>query len=108
MITPNALVAIDHGTHYDLTPTGVLLMLADSATDQETSPNGKRNAHKMLEDMLQAAIDGGYAQADILQTLLLQRPMDTPRVTEMVQAACMAAGNERIAAVWAESRLKRS
>lgn len=90
------------GQAYDLNPTAVLLILADTAYGEgshDTPPTGQARAAKTVADMLAAAAAGGYRQADILETLLTMGEV-SKRVTTMCADAMDAAGNERIRAVF--------
>lgn len=81
------------------------MMAADAMQDETTAQSGRRNAKKLLDDMLRAAVAGGYTQADILRTLLSQRPVDTRRVVTMAQQACNQAGNERLRPIFEAAKL---
>ena len=82
-----------NGDGYDASPAGVLLLAAGAiyGDPTETTPQGIRNAHKMVDGILDAARAGGFKQGDILRTLLA-RNQTTPRLAAMAQAACAAAG----------------
>ncbi len=91
---------------YDITAPGVLLILADAAYgagSHDTPPSGKAKAEAMICDMLKAATAGGFTQSDILHTLLATSEV-SKRVKAMAVAACEAAGNERIGAIFASMR----
>jgi hypothetical protein len=103
---PTATLTPD-GQAYDLNPTAVLLILADTAYGEgrhDTPPTGQARAAKTVADMLAAATAGGYRQADILETLLTMGEV-SKRVTGMCADAMDAAGNERIRAVFEAMRL---
>lgn len=103
---PTATLTPD-GQAYDLNPTAVLLILADTAHGEgrhDTPPAGQARAAKTVADMLAAATAGGYRQADILETLLTRGEL-SKRVTGMCAAAMAAAGNERIRAIFEAMRL---
>lgn len=94
------------GTAYDLNAPAVMLMLADSAhgsSSRNTPSKGKIRAAKGLADLLAAARAGGYTQAEILETLLAKGDT-SQRVATMCGDAMAAAGNERIAKVFAAMR----
>jgi len=82
MFTPN-------GDGYDVSPAGVLILAAGTVHGpaQETTPDGIRNAQRLVDGILSAARAGGYAQCEVLETLLAKLPY-TPRVGAMAQAAC--------------------
>ncbi|MCF8168116.1 MAG: hypothetical protein K9J77_05815 [Rhodoferax sp.] len=90
---------------YDIAPAGVLLMLADMVYGPQDEPQwtGGPKTEAMILAMLAAARAGGYAQTDILHTLLVrgERPQ---RLELMARAACAAAGNDRIAALFESMR----
>lgn len=103
---PTATLTPD-GQAYDLNPTAVLLILADTAYGEgrhDTPPTGQARAAKTVADMLAAATAGGYRQADILETLLTMGEV-SKRVTSMCADAMDAAGNERIRAIFEAMRL---
>ena len=80
-----------------ISPTGVLIAAANAiyGDPSETSAKGKQNAAKIIDGILSAAVDGGFKQRDILETLLSCNGRDE-RTLAMAQAACDAAGNHRI------------
>ena len=100
LFTPTA-----DGTAYDMQPAGVLLILADMVYGPQDDPawTGGPKTEAMVQAMLAAARAGGYAQADILHTLLV-RCERSKRVENMARAACAAAGNARLAALFAPMR----
>ena len=100
LFTPTA-----DGAAYDMQPAGVLLILADMVYGPQDDPawTGWAKTEAMIQAMLAAARAGGYAQADILHTLLV-RCERSKRVENMARAACAAAGNARLAALFAPMR----
>ena len=81
-----------NGNGYDVTPPGVLLIVAGLFYGHaESTPLGRRKAGELMEGILSAALAGGFCQGDILHTLLA-RNQATPQLGAMVQAACDAAG----------------
>ena len=100
LFTPTA-----DGAAYDMQPAGVLLILADMVYGPQDDPawTGWAKTEAMIQAMLAAARAGGYAQADILHTLLV-RCERSKRVENMARAACAAAGNARLAALFASMR----
>jgi len=100
LFTPTA-----DGTAFDMQPAGVLLILADMVYGPQDDPawTGGPKTEAMVQAMLAAARAGGYAQADILHTLLV-RCERSKRVENMARAACAAAGNARLAALFAPMR----
>lgn len=106
LFTPN-------GDGYDITAPGVLLLLADTARStgpDEATKEGRIRAYDGIQEMLTAARVGGYAQAEVLETLLLIPPNGTPsvRVRDMAIEACAAAGDEAIARIFAAMRSKKA
>ncbi|KAB8042570.1 hypothetical protein [Janthinobacterium aquaticum] len=101
MFTPNA-------DGYDISPAGVLLLCADTVYGDpaETTPEGIRNARAMMESLLSAARAGGYTQGDVLHTLLARKQLNR-RVMDMAQAACDAAGAERLAMEMRDAGLQK-
>lgn len=94
-----------NGDGYDVSPAGVLLLLADTiyGDPTETTPQGIRNARKLMDGILDAARAGGFTQGDILRTLLA-RNQATPRLVAMALAACAAAGPVAIGDVFDRAR----
>ncbi|MDP3424978.1 MAG: hypothetical protein Q8S32_14625 [Burkholderiaceae bacterium] len=102
---PTATLTPD-GQAYDLNPTAVLLILADTAYGEgshDTTSKGRTRAAKTVRDMLAAATAGGYTKADILETLLTMGEV-SKRVTAMYADAMDAAGNERMGRIFAGMR----
>ena len=99
----------DNGDGYDITPAGVLLLVADTVygDPSETTPQGMANAQALMDGILAAARAGGFMQNDILLTLLtlLARKPITRRVAALAQAAVDAAGDDAMQAVFAKARL---
>lgn len=94
------------GQAYDIAPAGVLLVLADTVYGdgrQGSTPAGIARADRMINAMLSAARAGGFTQCDILHTLIV-RGERSERVEDMARAACTAAGNDRIGAIFAAIR----
>ena len=96
MTTPLFTPTAD-GQSYDIAPAGVLLILADMVYGPQDDPDwtGGPKTEAMIQAMLAAARAGGYAQTDILHTLLVRRER-SKRLELMARAACAAAGNERL------------
>jgi len=87
------------------TPTGVLLIAADTAGNpSETTPEGIRNATSYIDAALSAARTSGYTQGDILHTLLARNQI-TRRVIKMAETDCDAAGNEALREIFIRSGL---
>ncbi|MET3132633.1 hypothetical protein AAKU55_002910 [Oxalobacteraceae bacterium GrIS 1.11] len=99
MFTPNS-------DGFDVSPAGALLLIAGTAygDPSETTPEGMRNSHAFIGDVLAAARAGGYTQGDVLHTLL-SRNKHSPRITAMAQAAVDAAGSAAMRKVFAKHRL---
>jgi hypothetical protein len=89
------------GDGYDMTPAGVLLLAANTAYGHpaETTPEGHRNAALLIDGVLSAAAAGGYKECNLLRHMLTWNT-PTTRLAMMVQAACEAAGEARIGAVF--------
>ena len=96
LFTPTA-----DGQAYDIAPAGVLLILADMVYGPQDDPQwtGGPKTETMILAMLAAARAGCYTQTDILHTLLV-RGERSKRLELMARAACAAAGNDRIAALF--------
>jgi hypothetical protein len=73
MTTPLFTPTAD-GQAYDIAPAGVLLILADMVYGPQDDPDwtGGPKTEAMIQAMLAAARAGGYAQTDILHTLLVR------------------------------------
>ncbi len=86
------------GTFWEVDPSGQLTYMAELAY-RSKSPDVKwlvrLKAQALVKAMLAAASAGGYAQSDILHTLLVQGERSN-RICCMVDAACVAAGIERL------------
>jgi hypothetical protein len=89
------------GAAYDIQPAGVLLILADTVYgDQgESTPAGRARGMAMIDAILTAARADGFAQCDILATLLSKNEV-SHRVKAMAVQACAAAGNEAIGRIF--------
>jgi hypothetical protein len=108
MTHPPLFTPIPDTDAYEIQPAGVMLILADTVYGEgrhDTPPSGQATAKAMLNDLLSAARAGGYKQADILHTLLAKGEV-SHRVKDMARAACAAAGNDRIGAIFAAMRNK--
>ena len=95
---------------YDISAAGVLLLLADTVHGDpaESTTAGRERALGMVRAMLKAARAGGFAQADILETLLLaQGELTTPRVRAMAVQACEAAGADSLCKIFDAMRAMR-
>ena len=100
LFTPTA-----DGQAYDIQPAGVLLIMAEMVYGPQDDPGwtGRPKTKAMVLAMLAAARAGGYGQTDILHTLLVRRER-SKRLELMARAACAAAGNERLAAIFESAR----
>jgi hypothetical protein len=86
LFTPTA-----DGTAYDIQPAGVLILLAAEIHENPgLHLNGRLQGH--IDAMLTAARAGGFAQGDILATLLSKNEV-SHRVKAMAVQACAAAGH---------------
>ena len=85
------------GDSFACSPAGVLLLAADClyGDPDETTPEGRKNATKIIDGILHAAYVGGFFQGDVLHTLLSRNRPDA-RTKAMAQAACDAAGNDTL------------
>ena len=93
-------------TAYDIQPAGVLLLLADAVYGEDrndATATGQACAENMILAILAAARAGGYTQTDILQTIIV-RGERSKRIQGMARAACTAAGNERLSAIFDSMR----
>ena len=104
MTTPLFTPTAD-GHAYDIAPAGVLLILSDMVYGPQDDPEwtGGPKTEAMILAMLAAARAGGYAQTDILHTLLV-RGERSQRLELMARAACEAAGNDRLAVLFKSMR----
>lgn len=96
-MTPPLFTPTADDQAYDIQPAGVLLILADMVYGPQDDPEwtGGPKTEAMIDAMLAAARAGGYAQTDILHTLLV-RGERSKRIELMARAACAAAGNQRL------------
>jgi hypothetical protein len=99
---------VPNGDGYDIAPAGVLMMMGDTVCNNhhESSPKGRALATQLVKDILKAAHAGGYKQADILETLLLEKGESSKRIRNMCVQACEAAGNEAIGKIFNDMRLR--
>jgi hypothetical protein len=84
-----------NGDGYDVSPAGVILIIAGMVYGEDRatmSRAGIQNFTRLIDDVLAAARANGYPHEDILRTLLA-RNESGPRMVEMMQAACDAAGS---------------
>lgn len=99
-----------NGEYYDIKPAGVLLILADSIyhpdPGEELGTTGKARALRMLNNMLAAAVQGGFTQRDVLETMLV-RGYRGHRVQTLARQACAAAGDERILEIFVALKDKK-
>lgn len=77
------------GDRYLCSLAGCLLLAAGAVygDPRETTPAGRSNGRKMMDAILAATRKAGYAQGDILATLLA-RNEPSSRIAEMATAAC--------------------
>jgi hypothetical protein len=97
---PTATLTPD-GQAYDLNATAILLISADAAYGEgmrDSPPTGQARAAKIVRDLLQAATAGGYAQGDILESLLHRGDL-SKRVTAM----CADAMTQRAMSAFVQS-----
>ena len=93
LVTPTA-----DGTAYDIQPAGVLILLAAEIHENPgLHLNGRLQGH--IDAMLTAARAGGFAQGDILATLLARGEV-SHRVKAMAVQACAAAGNKALGRIF--------
>ena len=80
---------------YDVSPAGVILIIAGMVYGEDRTTMSRAGIQKftrLIDDVLSAARANGYPHEDILRTLLA-RNESGPRMVQMMQAACDAAGN---------------
>ena len=86
LFTPTA-----DGKAYDIQPAGVLILLASEVYENPSlHKNGRIQGY--INAVLTAARAGGFAQSDILATLLSKNEV-SHRVNALAVQACAAAGN---------------
>ena len=85
---------------YLVSPAGVLLMVGSYAyePDGETSPAGRARAKEALHRILSAARAGGFAQGDVLETMMARGEVSA-RVKALAHAAIDAAGADAVVAI---------
>ena len=90
---------------YLVSMPGVLLMMGTYAYegDDEISPAGRARAQDALRRILSAARAGGFAQGDVLETMMARGEVSA-RVKELACAAVAAAGNEAMLEIVAHMR----
>jgi hypothetical protein len=95
-----------NGDGFDITPAGVLLLAAETVYGDpgDSTPEGRRHAQALLDEMMAAARAGGYAQCDILLTLVASGKLSR-RLVVMAQEACDAAGPAAMREAFAKSGL---
>ena len=90
------------GTAYDIQPAGVLILLAAEIHENPgLHKNGRLQGH--IDAMLTAARAGGFAQGDILATLLARGEV-SHRVKAMAVQACAAAGTKALGRIFKAMR----
>ncbi|MBX9936485.1 MAG: hypothetical protein K2Y10_07810 [Burkholderiaceae bacterium] len=90
---------------YQITPAGVLIMLAYYAYDKtgECPPEVRDRNLEKVNAVLSAARIGGFMQADVLETILSQREISA-RTGALAVAACNAAGQEALVKIFGDPR----
>ena len=85
---------------YLLSPAAVLLMMGSYAyeSDDEIAPAGRARAQAALSAILSAARAGGFAQGDVLETMMARGEVSA-RVKELAHAAIDAAGADAVIAI---------
>ena len=85
---------------YLLSPAGVLLMLGRYAyeSDDEAAPAARVRTLDALRRILSAARAGGFAQGDVLETMMARGEVSA-RVKELAHAAIDAAGADAVVAI---------
>lgn len=85
---------------YLLSPAAILMMMGTYAHegDDEISPAGRARAQDALRRILSAARAGGFAQGEVLETLLARGEVSA-RVKELAHAAIDAAGADAVVAI---------
>ena len=98
LFTPTA-----DGTANDIRPAGVLILLASEIHENPgLHKNGRIQGH--IDAILKAARAGGFAQGDILATLLARNEV-SHRVKAMAVQACAAAGNAALGKLFDSMRI---
>jgi hypothetical protein len=89
----------------DIQSAGVLLLLAEMGYGPQDDPEWKCGPKlgAVVHAILAAARAGGYTQTDILHTLLV-RGERSKRLELMARAACVSAGNDRLAELFESMR----
>lgn len=83
---------MNDNTNYLLFPHALLLIIGDSYyRDKDVPQSGKQWAKGVLDEMLTAAVDGGFKKRDILETLMA-RGETGDRIKKLSRQACTAAG----------------
>ena len=103
MTTNSLFTPITDGSGYNIRPAGVLLLSADTVYGDptESTPEGRARAQALIDARLTA---GGYAQCDILHTLLARNKLSA-RVQKMAVKACNAAGDLALGKIFVEAGL---
>lgn len=85
---------IRNGELANLGPAEILVICADTlattggdVADEHVTPEGLQFCRDAVDGILAAARAGGYAQSDILETLLARGKL-TPRIGAMAREAC--------------------
>ena len=106
MTTNSLFTPIPDGSGYNIRPAGVLLLSADTVYGDptESTPEGRARAQALIDAMLTAARPGGYAQCDVLRTLLA-RNKPSARAQKMAVKACNAAGDLALGKIFVEAGL---
>lgn len=83
----------DNGGGYDMTPAGLLLLLGNMfySDDPALTGDAKTRTGIFIDDVLQAALEGGFKHTDIFITMLTREHL-SPGLSAMAQAASDAAG----------------
>ena len=85
---------------YLLSPAAVLLMMGSYAyeSDDEIAPAGRTRAQDAVRRILSAARAGGFAQGEVLETMMARGEVSA-RVKELAHAAIEAAGADAVIAI---------
>lgn len=100
-------IATPDGTGgYKLTPAAVLLIAGAAfyGDPAETPPHGRMKASRFIDEFIDAAIAGGFRQADVLRTRMA-RCESGPKLTSLAKQAECAAGLQRLRKLFHEFEL---
>ncbi|MFM9437409.1 phosphoribosylformylglycinamidine (FGAM) synthase-like amidotransferase family enzyme [Janthinobacterium sp. CG_23.3] len=95
------------GEGYRCSASGTILLCAHAAySDDDVTLTGRANAQALIDSVLSAAFAGGFKQGDIVRTMLADPRRHDSRLADMLEAACAAAGDAAIGAIFDKARIK--